>query len=549
MSELRAIGRRLGGSAASGVRRVAARAVIGRRADRDCVWLLARLRGDVGEQRPPRFGFSSEPRLPALVDLLRALDAARDDARVRGVVLRFEGGAGGLAQAAALRRAVAALRESGKAVWSFAESYDALDLYVASAGERVDLAPTGSLHLLGFRTAQIFGRSLLDKLGVRADVVRIGTHKAAAEPLTRTGMSPEQRDQLGDWQRDAFDALVSALASGRGLAEEAVREAIDQGIFAGRDAVERGLIDGLRYPDEVEAALLEATPDARGSGAGAEVESPPLVDIAAYASLHAADLGWHPLRGGLPRIAYVAARGTIARGRIPHGIASQRYAELFARLRREREVKAVVVRVESGGGDAVASDLLYRAVERLAQEKPVVASLAGIAASGGYYLAAAASAVVAEAQSLTGSIGVVGGKLDLSGLYERLGIRVDAVESGARAGLLSPTRGFTPDERGALQREMRALYEAFVDRVARGRGLAPEAVERVAQGRVMSGLRAHEHGLVDALGGPLEALALACERAGLARGQRYVLDVLPRAVGLASLPWFRASARARVRLD
>ncbi|MCA9513079.1 MAG: S49 family peptidase, partial [Myxococcales bacterium] len=223
--DVRAFVRRLGGNAATGVRRLAERAVVGRRTDRDTLWLLVRLRGDATELRPSRFSWSSEPRLPALVDLLRALEAARDDARVRGLVLRFEGGPATLVQAAALRRAVVALREAGKAVWAWSEAYDALELWVASACERVDVAPTGSVHLLGFRTAQVFARPLLERVGVRADVVRIGTHKAAAEPLTRAAMSPEQREQLEAWQRDAFDRLVDDVARGRSLAPDAVRAA------------------------------------------------------------------------------------------------------------------------------------------------------------------------------------------------------------------------------------------------------------------------------------------------------------------------------------
>jgi len=218
---------------------------------------------------------------------------------------------------------------------------------------------------------------------------------------------------------------------------------------------------------------------------------------------------------------------------------------------RDDAVRGVVLRIDSPGGDAVASDLLHRSVEQLAERKLVVVSLGEVAASGGYYLAAGGHRVLAERTTLTGSIGVVGGKLDLSGLYQRLGIDVDAIERGERAGLLSATRGFTPDERNAVQRQMRAMYSIFKERVAQGRSLEPAAVEAAAQGRIWSGERARALGLVDVLGGPLEALAELCERAGLAVGERFTLDVHPKRPGLMPLrSWLRGlGSSARVHLD
>jgi protease-4 len=192
-------------------------------------------------------------------------------------------------------------------------------------------------------------------------------------------------------------------------------------------------------------------------------------------------------------------------------------------------VRGVVVRVASPGGDGLASDLLHRALEVLRREKPVVVSMGEVAASGGYYLAAGADAVLAESATVTGSIGVVGGKVNLAGLYERFGIGRDGVERGARAGMLSETRGFTPAERSALRREMESVYETFLARVAEGRRLSRESVAKLAGGRVFSGARATRLGLVDRLGGPLEALAEVRRRAGLHPDERVLVDVYPRA--------------------
>jgi protease-4 len=533
---LRGLGRRLGHNAVRVVRRIVARNVLDKPARGGGRWLLVRIGPRLGERRARALPFSHEPGALALIDVLRAFEAAARDDRIQGVVLRFEGDPGGFARAATLRRAIARLREAGKAVWAWGESYDALEYYVACAADRVLLPPSGSLHLVGLRSQQWFGRELLDKLGVRAEVVRIGSNKAAAEPLVRRRMSQEHREQVDAFQAEVFDELVAAIAAGRGLDAEVVCRHIDEGPHSAEDALGRGLFDACCYPDEVEAALRGAGEPAGSASDGDEADDDsPLVDVAAYIALHAADVGWQPALRELPRLAYVVTHGSIRRGRSHRGVASQRYAELFASLMRDDDVRGVVLRVDSPGGDAVASDLLHRAIERLAERKPVVVSMGEVAASGGYYLAAGAHRVLAERTTLTGSIGVLGGKLDFSGLYERLGIDVDAIERGERAGLLSETRGFTPDERRAVQRQMRALYATFKDRVAQGRSLEPAAVEAAAQGRIWSGEQARSLGLVDVVGGPLEALAEVCERAGLAVGERFLLDIHPQQPTLGSL--------------
>jgi protease-4 len=231
----------------------------------------------------------------------------------------------------------------------------------------------------------------------------------------------------------------------------------------------------------------------------------------------------------------VVARGAIHRGARQRGIASDRMRECLDELRREKAVKGVVLRLESPGGDALASDLIWRSVVLLAREKPVVVSMGDVVASGAYYVAAAADAIFAEAGTLTGSIGVVGGKLDAEGLFRRLGVKLEAVERGARAGLLSATQGMRAAERAAVQASMQTIYGTFVERVAEGRKLPIEQVEKVAQGRVWSGVRAREAGLVDSIGGPLEALAELRRRARLADGEPVVVEHHPRVAPFAGL--------------
>jgi protease-4 len=461
-------------------RRLIARAALPRGAG---LWLLVRLAPPLDELATPRLPFRPDGSL-ALLEVLETLERAASDPQIDGVLLRFSGPPLGFAKALSLRRAVEGVRAAGKPVAVWADRLDAYEYLVASAATKVWLAPVGELFLVGLRLDGFYLRSLLDRLDVKPEIVRIGSHKSAAEHLTRTSMSSEEREQLGELIDDLYQELVACIAAGRGLTPDAVRALVDRGPFRASVAAEVGLTDGCLYPDEFPEALDALTP-------GPPLDRPGprrarLVEAALYHALRGGDAGWRPIFRSLPRIAYVVTRGAIHRGSSPRGIASDSFRRLLDTLAHDEEVRGVVLRIESPGGDGAASDLLWRAVSQLAREKPVVASMGEVAASGGYYLASAADSVFAEAGTLTGSIGVVGGKANLAGLYERIGVARDAVERGARAGLLSEARGFTPDERGALRDDMASLYATFVARVAEGRGLTAQAVEGVAQGRVWS---------------------------------------------------------------
>jgi len=494
--------------------------------------LRLRLASPVPELPPAPFFGGGEPAL-ALLEALLVLERAALDPAVAAILVRSEGPAGGLARSLSLRRGLAAAaRQKPVLVW--AESLSAEELLVASAATRLVVPEAGSVHLVGLRYEGVFLHDLLDKLGVAPEVVRIGEFKTAGEMLTRSSLSPEQRTQLEALLDDQFTVLVDALAEGRRLPAARVRELVDAGPFTAPAAREAGLVDDCRFPDEVPDLVRELAPALAGR------DPLPTVDARTYLALRAGDAGWAPLRGERPLLAYVVARGSIVRGRGRRGVACDTYRRLFEQLEKDERIAAVVVRIDSPGGEVVASDLLWRAVRQLGREKPVVASLGDTAASGGYYVAAAAHAILAEPGSVTGSIGVVGGKLDLSGLYERLGVGRDGVERGARAGLYSESRGFTPDERKAVREGMHAAYERFVSRVAEGRSLAPERVHAVGGGRVWSGSAALAQGLVDALGGPFEAIAEAKRRAGIAEDRRAALAFAPRPPRFGALrDWLR----------
>lgn len=510
-------------SNAGRVARLAARTGLRRQARAAGMWLDVPVGPGLSELAAPSWGRRS-PTL-GLFDLLRSLDTARHDPRVIGVVLLFCGDLQGFSKVLALRRALCALRDSGKHVLAWGESFSVPQYLLASAAEKVWLPPSGTLHLIGLRTEQFYLRDLLARIDVRPELVRIGSYKTGGEMMTRDGMSPESREQLEGWQGDVFEALVEGIAAGRGIEAAAVRELIDRGPYPAGAAEQAGLTDGCLYPDELDDQL-QALASSRSEDGSAD--APLRIPVSRYFAIEACDAGWQPLLHDLPRVAYVVASGIIRRGRGQRGITSGGFEALLKEIRERDSVRGVVLRIDSPGGDAVASDLLHRAVEILAEQKAVVISMGDVAASGGYYIAAAGHRVLAEAATLTGSIGVFGGKLNLEGLYRKLGIAKDAVEHGARAGLFSESRDFSPDERAAVRDEMQSIYDVFVSRVARGRHMALEDVKRVAEGRIFSGERARTVGLVDQIGGPLESVREVCKRAGIAEGDRFVLEVLPR---------------------
>ena len=529
--------RRAAANLAGAARCLGARAAL---PPRTGLWLVVRVSAELDELPPPPLPWSRETL--SLLGVLTTLERAAADPQVDGVLLRLSGASPGWSKVESLRRALGRLREAGKTAVAYADSLDAGGLLLASAAERVWLPESGRVSLVGLRLEGLFLRGLLDRLSVRPDVIRIGSHKSAGEHLTRDSMSPEEREQLEGLADDWFGALVEGIAAGRGLEASRVRDLVDRGPYTARAAVEAGLADECLYPDEIDARLERLAPLPPPERDGPRRVH--RVEAAVYHALRASDPGWRPLWRGLPRIAYVVARGLIQRGHEGRGIASDALRGLLERLRREQDVRGVVLRLETQGGEPLASDLVWRHLGVLRREKPVVVSMGDVVASGGYYIAVGADAILAEASTITGSIGVVGGKLDLSGLYARIGVGRDAVERGARAGLLSEARGFTPDERRARRGDFEAAYRTFLERVAAGRDLPLAAVRGAAGGRIWSGARALRLGLVDALGGPLEALAEVRRRAGLLRGERSLVEVHPRLRPFPGLRWLSRLAGA-----
>jgi protease-4 len=456
-----------------------------------------------------------------LRDVLDGIRRGARDSRVRALVVRVSGVIG-LAVAQDLREAVRAFRDTGKLTVAWTESFGetgrgTVPYYLATAFERVYLQPTGYLGVTGVALEEPFFRGALDKLGIAPRFGKRHEYKTAANSFVERGYTPEHEEMSKRLVTSLGEQIVAGVAAGRGLAEERVRELIDRGPLLSREALEGGLVDRLAYRDEVYTDVRTEVRDAAGG------HDPVLRYVGRYNRSHS-------LAQRLPRpkqdvVALIQGHGPIRLGRSGRApmpgqgsaMGSDTVGAAFRAAVKDERVKAIVFRVNSPGGSAVASDAIWREVV-LAREagKPVVVSMGNVAASGGYYVAMAADTIVAQPGTLTGSIGVVVGKPIVSELLDRLGIGMGSVEDGAHARMFSTTRDFSETEWERVNASLDQIYDDFTTKVAEGRGMSRERVDELARGRVWTGADAHANGLVDELGGLQLAFDIARKKAGIA---------------------------------
>ena len=444
-----------------------------------------------------------------LARTLAALRRLGRDDGLRVLVLRSSQIPLGIGAAEELRKGIEELRATGKKVIFYLENASDLDYYVASSADRVYSTPLASLAINGLSATAYFAAAGLDKLGVKAEFFRVGAYKNAPDIFTRSDMSAEQREVQTALLTDMASRYSKAVSERRRVDEGRLQALLDRGMVTPREAVEAGLLDGAVYPDQLEEVagqLVGTTPLAlRRVGT-----SPPAQR----------ETRW----GGRPRVVVIRVEGEIglesgASGLLGGGSAAGR--EIAGRIRKAADdsgVVAIVVRIDSPGGDGNASDLIWRELVRARKEKgkPVVASMASVAASGGYYVAVGADAIWAEPSTITGSIGVFSGRFDASELFAKLGVGTATIKTAASADLFEANRPLTDAERRRLQALVDDFYEGFVEKVAAGRKLTAAQVDKVARGRVWTGAQALEKGLVDHLGGLAEAVVEAKRRAALA---------------------------------
>jgi protease IV len=451
-----------------------------------------------------------------------ALAKARRDERVRGVLLMpstLDLPYWGKVQE--MRDAIVAFRKSGKTVTAFLEYGGDREYYLASAADRVFLLPTSSLDLTGVASYEMFLRGTLDKLGAYADFVHIGDYKAAPNQLTEKGFTPAHREMAQSLNRDMYDQLVAGIAEGRKKPEADVRALLDQGPFVASAALEAGLVDELAYEDELDDRV-----PALADGDARRIEG------SDYQRIRPESLGVRPRS----RIAVLYMVGTIVSGKSGFDgvngavLGSDTIVEQIRKIRDDDSIRAIVLRIDSPGGSSVASDVIWRELKITRDQdsdRPIVTSMSDLAASGGYYVAMPADAIVAQPGTLTGSIGIFGGKIVIGGTLEKAGVNAEAITSGANADIYSPLTPFTPAQRVKVEAFMQDFYKNFIGKVAESRKTTPEAIHAVAQGRVWTGRQALQHGLVDALGGLDTAVTLAKERAKIPADEDVQLVAYP----------------------
>ena len=478
----------------------------------------------------------------SLEDMRAVVEMIGNDQRVQGVVLRFDTLQAGPSTLHSLRRLLLGLRTQGKQLIAWLPTADTWDYYLASACDEVILPRSGRLFTLGLRAESVFLKDTLALVGVEADLEAIAEYKVSPDIFRRSTMSEPHREMLNAILDSLFDQIVAAIAEGRGLAPARVRELIDRMPLTPAEAVEAGLADAVLYEDELAtyfpSAKTRSFPPNLVSGTENDEKPATLLTWREAARRLRKPIKWTTRTC----LGVVSLEGLIVPGRsrrvpvpvpvpIPFGEAQAGAETIVQTLRRaeaDKHIAAVIFHVETPGGSALASDMICREVHRLRERKPVVVLMGGQATSGGYYVSALANCIVARPTTLTGSIGIWGGKFILAGLYGKLRVGREPVQRGGMAGLYSEMTPFSEEERTRIRRDLGESYALFKARVAEGRGLTEEQVEEIARGRVWTGAQAHKLGLVDELGDFGTALAAAKKLAGLEPEREYtVVQVRP----------------------
>jgi protease-4 len=487
-----------------------------------------------GAQLPGLFGELTE----SLDTAIGRLDKAANDERITGVILRIHDHSIGWAKMNTIRKAIARIQAKGKKVHAWLADASNMDYVLASACDEVVMPEPGTLMLVGMRAEVSFYKNLFDLIGVKAEMLRVGEFKSAAEPYTRTSMSPEFRKEMEEILDDRYKLLVDSIAGPRKLAEEKVAAAIDQAPLTSRQARELGLIDRVAYEDELELSLSQLAEGKTFKVVkkyGKKKADTDFSGLAGMMKMMEMLMGVEqPKRkSSNPKLAIIYATGMIMTGKSQSDflgestMGSDTMIKAIREANKDATVKAIVLRVDSPGGSALASDLMWHELGLV--KKPFVVSMGDVAASGGYYIAMGANRVFADPGTITGSIGVVGGKFALNGLYNKIGITTETISRGKNSGVLSSTHGFSDNERESMQRLLNDVYDQFVSKAAAGRKMDKVQLEKLARGRVYTGSAALKIGLVDELGSLDDAVAYAKRQAGLGPDEKLEKLVLPKA--------------------
>ena len=480
-------------------------------------YLEINLSGELQEISPPDF-FSNVIlgiRPLSMNELWMNIRKAKADDRIDAILLRINLLACDWAKVTELRDLILDVRKAGKKTYAYIDEAPDFDkeYYLATACDRIILHPMGWLGINGIGGYVPFFKNALDNLGVRAEFEHVEEYKTAYNQFTEKGFTPAHREMMESIYGDLFSHYVKAVATARKKNEEEVRSLIDKAFFQGEEALKAGLVDDLLYEDQLQNLLQSG-----GRKLGR-------ITSDAYARVS-------PVSAGIGigrRVALIYGVGPILSGEsLPQSMGGTTVARWIRQARQDKSIAAIVFRVDSPGGSSVASDVIWREVFLAKKEKPFVVSMSDVAGSGGYWISMAAHKIVAQPQTLTGSIGVLAGKFDLSALYEKLGLTSEKIAYGKEADIFSTFRPFSPEEKKIMKDEILWTYDQFLDKVAEGRNMTKAEVNAVGRGRVWTGAQARDLKLVDELGGLTKAVELAKGLAGIAREEEVRLVVWPK---------------------
>jgi protease IV len=491
---------------------------------RDNSVLALRISGSLPDYVPDdpfRRIFSGQPQ--SLSSLLAQFRKAKVDKRIKAVLLDIDESQAGWAKSEEIRDAIQDFRASGKPVYAYMEYGMNKDYYIATACDKIYVAPPGELFTNGLAADVMFFRGSLDKLGIYPDVYQIGKYKSAGDMFTQKEMTPAHREYINSLLDDFYGRFIEGIARARNKTPEDVKGLIDNAPYNAAQAKDAGLIDGALYREEVEKELKKRLgykdSDDLNVAKGSD-----------YRQISQESLGLN--RG--EKIAIVYAAGDITSGRSQFGgegettIGSDSLVKVMNDVRDDKSIKAIVLRIDSPGGSGLASDIIWRAIESAKGKKPVVVSMSDVAASGGYYIACNANKIVAEPFTITGSIGVVGGKPVIKGFYDWIGVTNEYVMRGKNAGMFRESEKFSDSERKKFEEFLSTTYDDFTSKVAKGRNREKAYVDSIGQGRVWTGQQGKDKGLVDEYGGLDKAIEIAKQLAKIPADVGVQRVILPK---------------------
>ncbi|MEJ2366970.1 MAG: signal peptide peptidase SppA [Acidobacteriota bacterium] len=454
-----------------------------------------------------------------MLNLHQAIRRAAKDSRIKSLLIEPGMAPMGFGQMEQLRSDIEFFKKSGKPVYAYFEATGNSGYYLASTANKIVAPPTANLMITGLYAEVPFLRGAFDKFHIQPQFYHIGKYKSYSDMFMRKDMSDAQREAMNAILDSLYAQLKSGIAAGRNLPEKVVEDDINKGFLFGKDLKARGLVDEIGYFDSVRSQLGKV------NGTPGDWRYATMSD---YEQDHRAGLA----SGAKSTIGVVIASGDIVSGEgdgvKKSTIGSDTVIRWLKKMGRDRSVKAVVLRVNSPGGSALASDMMWHEVRLLKQKKPVIVSMGDVAASGGYYLSMGADAIVAEPGTITGSIGVVTGKIVIKGIWDWLGVNHVVMTRGKNANLFSTVQTFSPEQEELIQKEMHQFYDTFVSKAAEGRHMTFDQVDKIGRGRVWTGEQALKNGLVDKLGGIQTAIDLAKQKAGIPASQPVRLKVYPQ---------------------